>query len=236
MNEAYNMDCMKFLRDTPDKSFDLCVCDPPYGINAESFNREGQPGGLERPHREKKAGRLNSGGGKLKNRVLNRSDASWDYEPPTKEYFVELFRVSRNQVIWGGNYFVLPPTRGILVWDKMQPWSNFSQVEMAWTSFDTPAKIFRLSNAVSGKIHPCQKPVELYKWIYGLYAKPGMKILDTHLGSGSSRIAAWDMGIDFVGTEIDPEYFEKQEERFKRHISQPRLEMFEQKVEQERLF
>lgn len=111
--------------------------------------------------------------------------------------------------------------------------------EYAWTSFNSNAKLFECApqgKASDPRWHPTAKPVELYKWIYGLYAKPGMKILDTHLGSGSSRIAAWDMGIDFVGTEIDPEYFRLEEERFKKHISQPRLEMFEQKAEQERLF
>lgn len=164
---------------------------------------------------------------------------AWDVAPK-KEYFDELFRISRNQIIWGGNYFELPPTRCFLVWRKLTISDKFTMAmcEYAWTSFNQNAKWFEC--APQGKegerFHPTQKPVALYSWIYRNYAKQGMKILDTHLGSGSSRIAAWDAGLDFVGTEIDEKYFNLQEERFKKHISQPRLEMFEQKAEQERLF
>lgn len=224
MNVAYNMDCLEAMREMPDKAFDLAVVDPPYGINADKFKNGA--GSKDHP-KGSTAGRLNRGSGALKNRILNKSDCSWDFSPPPKEYFGELFRVSKNQIIWGGNYFPLPPTRGIIVWDKMQPWENFSQIEMAWTSFDCPAALFKYCNAggASGtnKIHPTQKPVALYKWIFSKYAKPGDKILDTHLGSGSSRIAAYDAGLDFVGYEIDKEYFDKQEERFARHTAQLNL-------------
>ena len=123
----------------------------------------------------------------------------------------------------GGNYFNLPPTRGIIVWDKVQPWENFSQVELAWTSFDRPAALFKMCNTMPGKIHPTQKPVELYAWIFQKYAKTGMKILDTHLGSGSSRIAAYDAGLEFYGYEINKTYFDLQEERFQNHIAQQNL-------------
>jgi len=144
----------------------------------------------------------------------------WDFFPPDKEYFDELFRVSKNQIIWGGNYFDRPPTRGIVIWDKMQPWENFSQVEMAWTSFDVPASIIHLSNTGGSnkeiKIHPTQKPIPVYHFLMKKFCKAGDKILDTHLGSGSSRIAAYKMGLDFYACEIDKGYFDSQEERFRR--------------------
>lgn len=232
-NNAYNMDCMEAMRRMPDKCFDLAVVDPPYGINAPNMTMgtnksrkvTGYPG--ESVAQRLKKERLNSGAGKLKNRSLQTMEITWDGAPPPKEYFEELFRVSKNQVIFGGNYFDLPPTRGIICWDKMQPWDNFSQWEMAWTSFDFPAKIFRFSNTGGKneeiKIHPTQKPVALYNWIYQLCAKPGWKVLDTHLGSGSSRIAAYDYGLDFVGFEIDNGYFDAQENRFVAHTSQMRI-------------
>ena len=147
---------------------------------------------------------------------------AWDVAPK-KEYFEELFRISRNQIIWGGNYFELPPTRCFLIWRKLTISDAFSMAmaEYAWTSFNSNAKLFEYAPQGKGdRFHPTQKPVALYAWIYKNYAKPGMKILDTHLGSGSSRIAAWDAGLDFVGTEIDETYFNLQEERFKKHIAQ----------------
>ena len=196
MNIAYNMDCMDAMRKMPDKLFDLAVVDPPYGIEITN------------------SGRL---------KKYNNKNADWDGKPPSKEYFNELFRVSKNQVIWGGNYFSLPPTKCFLIWDKKQPEDiSFASCEFAWTSFDGVAKTFYMSPVNTGefRIHTTQKPVALYAWIYSRYAKPGYKILDTHLGSGSSRIAAYDAGLDFVGYEIDKEYFNKQEERFKKHISQ----------------
>ena len=149
---------------------------------------------------------------------------AWDVAPG-KEYFDEIFRVSRNQVIWGGNYFGLPPTRCFLVWRKLSISESFSMAmaEYAWTSFNSNAKVFEA--APQGKVndprfHPTQKPVELYTWVYNLLAKKGDKVFDPYLGSGSSRIAAYSAGFDFVGCEIDPIYFEKQEERFERHTAQ----------------
>lgn len=191
---TYNTDCLDFMKEYPDGFFDLACVDPPYGLPKDSSN----------------------GRGKLSKRVFNMGHISdWD-KAPGKEYWDELFRVSKNQIVWGGNYFPLPPTRGIIVWDKVQPWENFSQVELAWTSYERPASLFRFDNRIIGKIHPTQKPIALYKWLFERYSKQGDKILDTHLGSGSSRIAAYDLGIDFYGCEINPDYFKSQEERFEK--------------------
>ena len=153
---------------------------------------------------------------------------SWDVAPK-QEYFEELFRVSRNQIIWGGNYFPLPPTRCFLIWRKLNiPLAGFSMapIEYAWTSFDKNAAAFEAFSSANPKeprFHPTQKPVSLYAWIYKTFAERGMKILDTHLGSGSSRLAAYDAGLDFVGCEIDKWYFDKQEERFANYIAQANL-------------
>ncbi len=173
-------------------------------------------------------------GGEVRKKII-----AWDVAPK-QEYFDELFRVSRNQIIWGGNYFELPPTRCFLIWRKTNVPQDFSMAmcEYAWTSFNSNAKVFEYAPQGKGdRFHPTQKPVALYAWIYKNYAKPGMKILDTHLGSGSSRIAAWDAGLDFVGCEIDEHYFKLEEERFKKHVQQPSLElMIMQQAEQESLF
>lgn len=204
MNVAYNVDCMEYMRTLPDKAFDLAVVDPPYGI--------GMDGGCV---------------GYKGDNVFEKK--GWDKSTPGKEYFDELFRVSENQIIWGGNYFYLPPTRCFLIWDKGAGFRGrtYAEAELAWTSFDQNVRIFErdpLCNGdYKGKIHPTQKPVALYAWIFSRYAKPGDKILDTHLGSGSSRIAAYDAGLDFVGCEIDPDYFKAQEERFKEHTAQGNL-------------
>lgn len=137
----------------------------------------------------------------------------WD-KAPGQAFFDELRRISRNQIVWGGNYFPLPPSRCILVWDKVQPWENFSQVEIAWTSFKSPAQLFRFDNRTGDKIHPTQKPTELYAWLLRKYAKQGDRIFDPMMGSQSSRIAAWKMGFDYVGCELDREYFDRGCERF----------------------
>lgn len=146
---------------------------------------------------------------------------AWDVAPG-KEYFDELFRVSRNSIIWGGNYFDLPPTRCFLVWRKLSISENFSMAmaEYAWTDFVGNAKVFECApqgKANDPRFHPTSKPIDLYRWVYNLFSKPGDIILDTHLGSGSSRIAAYDAGLNFIGLEIDPYYFQKEEERFARH-------------------
>ena len=198
-------DCMEAMREFPDGYFDLAVVDPPYGLREAGSS-------------------VGGGGGQLETTLFRKKAVDkWDHAP-SPEYFKELFRISKNQIIWGGNYFHLQPTRCVLVWDKVQPWENFSQVEIAWTSFKSPAKLFKYDNRTGDKIHPTQKPVALYKWIFQHFAKPGDKILDTHLGSGSRRIAAYDAGLDFYGYEIDEEYFKAQEQRFYNHTAQFRID------------
>lgn len=228
---VYNTDCLEAMKQYPDNFFDLAIVDPPYGINAANMQMGSNPGRKENGQYpgesvavKLKKGRLNSGGGVLKNRHLNKSSIDWDDTPPTKEYFEELFRVSKNQIIWGGNYFDLPPTRCIICWDKIQAWENFSQWEMAWTSFDKPAKLYRLSNKGGNneekKIHPTQKPVKLYDKVYRDFATEGMKILDTHLGSGSNRIVAKKFKCDFTAFETDEIYFKDQNERYEKFCQQ----------------
>ena len=162
-------------------------------------------------------------GGKVRKKII-----AWDVAPD-KEYFEELFRVSRNQIIWGGNYFDLPPTRCFVVYRKTNiPANGFtmSPVEYAWTSFNRNAEIveaFAQGRPGEERFHPTQKPIKLYQEIFRKFAKDGDKILDTHLGSGSSRIAAYDAGLDFVGCEIDETYFRLQEERFATHTAQQSL-------------
>ena len=195
----YNADCMEIMRNMPDKAFDLAIVDPPYGININ------------------KSGRVGHYGGKGKN---------WDSEGPEVEYFSELFRVSVSQIIWGGNYFALSPTRCFLIWDKQQPEAvSFAGCELAWTSFDRSAKIFRMrpQNIDEKRIHPTQKPVALYKWLLTNYAKPGDRILDTHLGSGSICIACHDLGFEMTGIELDRDYYEAAKKRLEEYQMQQTL-------------
>ena len=223
MINMMNGDCMDLMAKTPDKFYDLAIVDPPYGIGSpeKPTNKETRS---KRIFNTKN--RLNNGAGKLKNRTLNTSSTLWDHSIPPPEYFSELYRVSKNQIIWGGNYFPLPPTRCIIVWDKVQPWENFSQVEIAWTSFDSPAQLFRFDNRTGGKIHPTAKPVELYKYQVLKYAKPGDKILDTHGGSGSICIACHDLGFDLDWIEKDADYYEAACRRYKEHAAQTELFSF----------
>lgn len=213
---AYNMDCMGAMRAMPDGAFDLAVVDPPYGIG--------------------ESGAKNASRSKLAVAKDYKPFAGWDLDAPPPEYFRELARVSENQIIFGANHFAsrLPNADAScwLVWDKQNGDTDFADFEMAWTSFKSAARIFhfRWQGMLQGnmahkerRIHPTQKPVALYAWIFRHYAKPGDKILDTHLGSGSSRIAAWDAGLDFTGYEIDPDYFKAQEERFAAHTAQTSL-------------
>lgn len=197
ISEVYNMDCLAYMQAIPDKFFDIAIVDPPYQLKKSSVR----------------------GSGKLKGRTLNTNDMSWDIAPP-QEYWEQLFRVSKNQIVWGGNYFPLPPCRCFVCWDKCQPWENFSQCEFAWTSFDKPAKMISLQNRSNRvdkvKWHPTCKPTELYSYLLKTFASPGDKIFDSHLGSGSSRIAAYKMGYAFYTCEISEEYFNKQEERFRK--------------------
>lgn len=196
-SEVFNMDCMEGMKQYPDKHFDLAIVDPPYGIDKQL--RGGRNFGKE----YKKKG--------------------WD-KAPDKSYFDELFRVSKNQVIWGGNYFSLGRTRGFIVWDKDNDGRDFSECEFAWTSFDRVSRFFRLRFIGQKESdHPTEKPIELYRWIMHNYGTPGQSILDTHLGSGGSRIAADDMGFDFTGFEIDKDYFDASEKRFQQHIAQLKI-------------
>jgi site-specific DNA-methyltransferase (adenine-specific) len=195
-----NEDNMELMARYPDKYFDLAIVDPPYGIG-DKFK-----GG-------------NSGKMQF-NEVVNKG---WDCVPE-KEYFEELFRVSKNQIIWGGNYFDLPPTRCFLVWDKqISDDFTLAMAELAWTSFDKLAKIYKLPTPKNGKIHPTQKPPQLYKWLLDKYAKPTDKILDTHLGSGSIAIACHDYGFDLTACELDKEYFDKAMQRITNHTNQLNL-------------
>lgn len=208
--QAFLMDCMEGMKQYPDKYFDLAIVDPPYGINAAN---------------------MQLGNGKKQ----WSKGKDWDVAPPPQDYFDELMRVSKEQIVWGGNYFTdkLPVARCWISWNKIVPSGmSFSDLELAWTSFDQVAREVRLRySGASGKanyqsrIHPTQKPIGLYSWLLGRYAKPGDKILDTHLGSGSSRIASYDMGFEFVGFEIDSDYFEAQEKRFSQHKSQLKLSL-----------
>jgi site-specific DNA-methyltransferase (adenine-specific) len=194
--ELLHGDCMDYMATLPDNAFELAIVDPPYGIGINA------------------SGRLGHYGGKGK---------KWDNEMPTDAYFTELARVSVNQIIWGANYFVMPPTRCFLVWDKKQPHDvSFASHEYAWTSFDQSAKAFYLrpQNADTERIHPTQKPVALYRWLLHNYAKQGDRILDTHLGSGSSAIACHGMGFDMVGIELDADYYTASVKRFKEQTSQ----------------
>ena len=191
-SDVHLMDCVEFMRALEDGCFDLAIVDPPYGL----------------PDRSGK------GAGKLQNRIIQKMhQKGWDIAP-TAEYFEQLFRISKNQIIWGGNYFHLPPTRGVGAWDKMQPWENFSQIEIAWTSFDVPAWLFKFDNRTGNKQHPTQKPIELYRWLLHRFAKPNDTIFDSHMGSQSSRIACHMEGFDFTGCELDPEYFEQGNARY----------------------
>ena len=201
--ELLHGDCMAYMAALPDKAFDLAIVDPPYGIGASSG-----------------AGRS----GRLK---FEAGDKRWDDKPPSPEYFAELFRVSKEQVIWGGNYFTLRPSRGFVVWDKGETMygRDFSECEQAWVSRDCCARIFKFSPTQPDRFHPTQKPVALYRWLLHHYAKPGWRILDTHLGSGSSAIAAHEMGFDFVGIEIDADYIAAARKRFDMMTAQQRLEI-----------
>lgn len=209
LNKIYNMDCMDGMKEFPDKYFELAIVDPPYG-NDLSGGRSAKNGWNSKINWDK----CNKG---------------WNLNKPTLEYFIELQRVSQNQIIWGGNYFanMLPNSECWLIWDKGQRNFSLADGEMAWTSFNKAMRIYTLHRAVANqekRIHPTQKPVALYKWLLKNYAKPGDKILDTHVGSGSSIIACLDMGFEFIGFEIDNEYYEAACKRIAEHMAQLRLD------------
>lgn len=212
MIKLTNEDNMELMARYPDGYFDLCICDPPYGININTSM--GRRKGNKKSNYHKFAGNDNS--------------------IPTSYYFKELLRVSKNQIIWGGNYMTefLKPSPCWLLWDKgFSEDVTFAQFELAWTSFNSSCKKYDFNAAAnSNRIHPTQKPVALYKWILSKYAKQGDKILDTHLGSMSIAIACYDLGFDLVGCELDTEYYQKGLERVNNHISQGNLFIPYQKI------
>ena len=201
-SEVYLEDCVKALKRFNDKHFDLAIVDPPYGINYDvEQNKQAEQGRI-------------SNGGKWK----QYHKTNWDNEIPTSEYWKELMRVSKNQIIWGGNYFGEVILNGVIIWNKGKN-GNMKDGEMAKTSFNTfkiydKTRVDAYINNGEPKIHPTQKPTSLYEFILKEYAKPNDLILDTHLGSGSSRIAAYKGGFNFVGFEIDKEYFNEGNKRF----------------------
>ena len=214
----YNDDCMNVMKTFKDKQFDLAIVDPPYGINFDGNTTvKGKAG---------KADTFSS--------VQHHEKKGWDTVRPTNEYFTELQRVSKNQIIWGGNYFadLLPPSRGWIFWDKKITNANnmnFSDGELAWTSFNCILRRFTydwigfgyLNNKTGEKkIHPTQKPIKLYKWILMNYAKEGDKILDTHFGSLSIGIACHDLGFELTAIELDKDYYEAGKKRLIEHQMQ----------------
>ena len=209
-----NEDNMQLMARYPDNHFDLAIVDPPYGI------------GIDKDINIKKPDRKSTWNKKNKYLIKN-----WDSKTPKKEYFDELFRVSKNQIIWGGNYFTnfLTPSKCWVFWDKMfDKTFNFSHGELAWTSFSSQLKMFKKSsksetNGGKNRIHPTQKPICLYEWLLINYAKENDKILDTHFGSGSIGIACHRLGYDLTACELDKEYFEASIKRIKQQISQQRL-------------
>ena len=207
LNKLYNMDCMEGMKDIPDKYFELAIVDPPYGIGVN---------------------KMQLGNGKRK---VYRGAEDWDREPPSQEYFNELMRVSKNQIIWGANHFIsrIPINSSCWIfWDKGTGENDFADGELAWTSFKTTVRKFYKSwvgaNAKerneTDRVHPTQKPIALYKWLLHNYAKTGDKILDTHVGSGSSLIACLDMGFEYMGFEIDKEYYEAASKRIEDTMNQ----------------
>jgi len=195
----YCGDCMEYMATLPDKAFDLAIVDPEFGIGIGNSPRL-----------------VTDKGFKAK---------AWDNKPIDPSYFVELFRVAKDAIIWGGNYYALPANKHCVIWDKIQPEAlSFGMFDYAWTSFDGANKIFRRSvQEEKGKIHPTQKPVSLYSWLLTNYAKPGQRILDTHLGSMSSVIAANNLGFELVGCELDADYFKAGCERATQAQAQQRM-------------
>lgn len=229
----YNMDCMEGMKQFPDKYFDLAIVDPPYGGGSEEYDATTQRfGGRFSKYFQGNEIKAERTGGSWSAKY-GKNIAKWDVAP-RKEYFEELFRVSKNQIIWGGNYFELPPTRCFLVWKKLTISENFSMAmaEYAWTSFNDNAKIFEYApQGKSGdRFHPTQKPVALYEWLISRYAKDGDIILDTHVGSASSLIACHNTNHKFVGFELDEQYYKMSKERLDREMAQMNLFDF---IEQE---
>ena len=201
LNRIILSDCMDIMRDIPDKYFELAIVDPPYGIN------------------------INMNMGLKKGQIKKHIQKKWDNSCPDDFYFDNLFRISKNQIIWGGNYFKLPPNYHFIFWDKLTPHEmSFSDGEYAWTSFNRSSVKFTMRNITNEtKIHPTQKPIALYRWILRNYAKPGDKIIDTHSGSGSCAIACFLERFDFLAIEKDKDYYEASVKRLNEIRAQGRL-------------
>ena len=229
ISEVHNIDCMEFMRDIPDKFFDLAVVDVNYGIGED--------------------GSKNHTRSKLATSKNYKAYIGNDLLSPNRDYFDELIRISHNQIIWGSNHFIskMPYDSSCwIIWDKENGNNDFADCELAWTSFTTAVRIFRfrwqgmLQGDMKNKqirIHPNEKPIALYRWILTNYAKQGDKIFDSHMGSQSSRIAAYDLGFDYWGCELDTDYFNDGCNRFNNHISQIRIDIpVQPNVEQNKLF
>lgn len=213
MNGTYeNIDCMELMATLKDKEIDLAIVDPEYGVNKQL---------LRTPSISK--------GSKFSNKYFEKQ---WDKGRPPIEYFKELFRVSKNQIIWGGNYFadLLRPARCYIVWDKLCDGFTSINPEMAWTNFDLPIGIFKRGHGLDKgfmlkdvSIHPTQKPVKLYEWLLTNYAKPNDLILDTHCGSASSLIACENLGFKYIASELDKDYYSQSLQRLEAHLAQGKL-------------
>ena len=210
VNKIYNQDCLEAMKLMKDNEFDLAIVDPPYGIGA---------------------GGINFKNGTSKNKYIGYKNKDWDNTIPDKNYFIELFRVSKEQIIWGANYMTtyLPPSMGWIYWDKGTGENSYADGELAYSSFNRALRSYKVSwngaNANNGtpRIHPTEKPVKLYEWLLMNYAKKGDKILDTHLGSGSIAIACHNLGFDLTGYELDKEYYDNAIKRIKNHQAQLRI-------------
>ena len=210
-SDVYLMDCIQGMKHYPDKWFDLAVVDPPYGI------------GMDNQHKRTKPNRPNS---YTNYKPIKYNISKWDNEVPTIEYFTELYRVSKQQIIWGANYFcqMIPNGKGWIYWDKQMGDNSFSSGEFAYQSIYTKSFSFSFpSDRSQNRIHPTEKPIELYDWCFSKFAEAWMKVLDTHLGSQSSRISANKYQLNFVGFETDEEYFNKGNKRYDDFVSQTRL-------------
>jgi len=204
-NKVYLMDCLEGMRNTPDKWYDLAVVDPPYGLNSRIATCD-NPASMKKHSLSK-----------FRKSIL---ESGWDDSRPTDEYFLELFRVSKEVIIWGGNYFDLWPSRCWIVWHKEVPIQTMSTIEMAWTSFDKPAKFFKFRSRDKDRFHPTQKPIKLYDFIFKHFSKEGMKILDTHAGSMSSVISALKNDMQITAYEIDSDYFNAGKQRIEAYLQQ----------------
>lgn len=248
----YNADCLPEMKKFPDKFFDLACVDPPYGGGGNKNTEYSMRGGVsdfEQRKRSRFGGRFDryfsqqnrrDVGDKIPPTKNGGADIRhWDFAPP-KEYFDELARISKNQIIWGGNYFDLPPTRCFLVWKKLTISETFTMAmcEYAWTSFNDNAKLFECApqgTKNEQRFHPTEKPLKLYEWIFDRYAKPGMKILDSHVGSGNSLVACERAGLEYWGFEINAEYYAKAKQRLDREKAQVNMMELIQEQQTEQL-